>query len=45
MNTESQNSIPLTLEIEELLPLLPSDQILLIAVCAEDIFIKHHIPE
>ena len=44
MNTESKNSIPLTLEIEELLPLLPSDQILLVAVCAEDIFINHHIP-
>ena len=44
MNTESKNSIPITLEIKDLLTLLPSDQILLVAVCAEDIFINHHIP-
>ena len=44
MNPESQNVFPLTLEIEELLPVMPSDQILLVAVCAEEVFFNHHIP-
>tara|TARA_Y100001947_G_scaffold41381_1_gene34257 strand:- start:446 stop:1270 length:825 start_codon:yes stop_codon:yes gene_type:complete len=44
MNPESQNVFPLTLEIEELLPVMPSDQILLVSVCAEEVFFNHHIP-
>lgn len=44
MNPESQNVFPLTLEIEELLPVMPSNQILLVAVCAEEVFFNHHIP-
>ena len=45
MKSDSQvsNSLPPIIDIEALLPLLAAQHILLVAVCSEEVFRKHHI--
>jgi thiosulfate/3-mercaptopyruvate sulfurtransferase len=45
MKSDSQvpNSLPLIIDIEALLPLLAAEHILVVAVCSEEVFRKHHI--